>query len=280
MILEISVDKLEILATRAIYVVVDIGPHFLLALLTLFVGLRVIKFINKLIKKSFEKGHLDITLRPFTLGIVSWTLKILLFVSVASMLGIETTSFVAVLGAASLAIGHALQGTLANLAGGVLCLLFKPYQVGDFIDTQGESGKVKEIQIFTTVLTSLDNKTIIIPNGSIMNGNITNYSKEGKIRIDVTIGVSYDSNIKKAKEVLLDVMLKNDKILSDPAPFVGVLELADSSINLAIRSYSLPADYWDVHFEVQEASKLALDDAKITIPFPQRDVHIFNETKS
>jgi len=279
MILDINIDKLEIFVTKLIHVVVDFGPRLIIAALTLIVGLKVIKLLIKLIKKAFEKGHLDITLRPFLTGITNWGLKILLFVSVASMLGIETTSFVAVLGAASLAIGLALQGTLANLAGGVLCLLFKPYQVGDFINAQGEAGAVKEIQIFTTILISLDNKTIIVPNGSIMNGNITNYSREGKVRVDITIGISYDSNIKKAKGVLLSVLEKNAKVLSDPLPFVGVFELADSSINLAIRPYCLPSDYWEVYFEVQEACKLALDEAKIMIPFPQRDVHVYSKDK-
>jgi small conductance mechanosensitive channel len=279
MILDINIDKLEIFVTKLIHVVVDFGPRLIIATITLIVGLKVIKLLIKLIKKAFEKGHLDITLRPFLTGITNWGLKILLFVSVASMLGIETTSFVAVLGAASLAIGLALQGTLANLAGGVLCLLFKPYQVGDFINAQGEAGAVKEIQIFTTILISLDNKTIIVPNGSIMNGNITNYSREGKVRVDITIGISYDSNIKKAKEVLLSVLEKNAKVLSDPLPFVGVFELADSSINLAIRPYCLPSDYWEVYFEVQEACKLALDEAKIMIPFPQRDVHVYSKDK-
>ena len=275
--LKLNIDDLEVFVTKLIHVVVDFGPRLIMATITLIVGLKLIKLLIKLIKKAFEKGHLDITLRPFLTGIANWGLKILLFVSVASMLGIETTSFVAVLGAASLAIGLALQGTLANLAGGVLCLLFKPYQVGDFINAQGEAGVVKEIQIFTTVLISLDNKTIIVPNGSIMNGNITNYSREGKVRVDITIGISYNSNIKIAKEVLLSVLEKNAKVFSDPLPFVGVLELADSSIKLAIRPYCLPSDYWEVYFEVQEACKLALDEAKIIIPFPQRDVHVYNK---
>ncbi len=279
MILAITIDKLEIFLTKLIDGVVDFGPRLILAAITLIVGLKAIKLLIKLIKKAFEKGHLDITLRPFLIGITNWGLKILLFVSVASMLGIETTSFVAVLGAASLAIGLALQGTLANLAGGVLCLLFKPYEVGDFINAQGEAGAVKEIQIFTTVLISLDNKTIIIPNGSIMNGNITNYSREGKVRVDIAIGISYASNIKLAKEVLLSVLENNLKVLSYPPPFVGVLELADSSIKLAVRPYCLPSDYWEVYFEVQEACKLALDEVKIKIPFPQRDVHVYKNSR-
>ena len=174
----------------------------------------------------------------------------MLFISVASMIGIQTTSFVAVLGAAGLAIGLALQGTLANFAGGVLCLLFKPYKIGDLISAQGELGVVKEIQIFTTVLLSPENKTIIVPNGSMMNGNIINITNEGKIRVDLIIGISYDSDIKKAKKILLDVMAADSRILKDPAAFVGVKELGDSAINSAVRPWCDPVHYWDVHFDI------------------------------
>ena len=198
----------------------------------------------------------------------------MLFISVASMIGIQTTSFVAVLGAAGLAIGLALQGTLANFAGGVLCLLFKPYKIGDLISAQGELGVVKEIQIFTTILLSPENKTIIVPNGAMMNGNIINISREGKIRVDLTIGISYDSDIRLAKEVLTKVLNADERVLKDPAPFVGVSELADSAINLAVRPWCAPEHYWDVYFESLENCKIALDEAKVTIPFPQVDVNM------
>lgn len=198
----------------------------------------------------------------------------MLIISVIQMIGVETTSFIAVLGAAGLAIGLAFQGTLANFAGGALLLVFKPYKVGDLIEAQGQLGVVKEIQIFTTILLSPQNKTIILPNGAVSNGDITNYTTEGKIRVDLTVGISYNSDIKKAKNILMDVMKSDENVLSDPAPFVGVSELADSSINLAVRPWSKPEHYWNVYFDTLENCKNALDKGGISIPFPQMDVHL------
>ena len=212
-------------------------------------------------------------------SLIGWGLKALLFVSVIQMLGVATTSFVAVLGAAGLAVGLALQGTLANFAGGVLILLFKPYKVGDLIEAQGEFGSVKEIQIFTTVLLTPENKTAIVPNGAMANGNIINYSREGRIRVDLTVGISYDSDIRKAREVLLKVMADQPNVMKDPAPLVAVSNLNDSSVDLAVRPHCAPEHYWDVYFTTLEEGKLALDAAAITIPFPQRDVHIFDRSK-
>ncbi len=250
------------------------APKLIMAILVLLIGLKVIGWIIKLINKVFEKRNIDSTLRPFLSNLIGWTLKVMLFISVASMVGIETTSFVAVIGAAGLAIGLALQGTLANFAGGVLLLIFKPYKVGDLIEAQGQLGVVKEIQIFTTILLSPQNKTIIIPNGAISNGDITNYTTAGKIRVDLTVGVAYDSDIKKAKEVLIAMMAKDERVLKEPAPFVGVSELADSSINLAVRPHTTPENYWGVYFDMLENAKAELDKANITIPFPQVDVHL------
>ena len=221
-----------------------------------------------------KKRNTDETLRPFVLSLIGWTLKIMLFISVIQMLGVATTSFIAVLGAAGLAIGLAFQGTLANFAGGALLLIFKPYKVGDLIEAQGKLGVVKEIQIFTTILLNPQNKTIILPNGAVSNGDITNYTRDGKLRVDLTVGISYDSDIKKAKDVLMEVMTNYPHVLKDPAPFVGVSELADSSINLAVRPWTTPEHYWDVYFDVLENCKNALDNANITIPFPQVDVHM------
>jgi len=192
------------------------------------------------------------------------------------MVGIETTSFVAILGAAGLAVGLALQGTLSNFAGGILLLLFRPYKVGDLVETQGRLGEVREIQIFTTILATPDNKMAIIPNGPIMNGEIVNYTALGKIRVDLVMGISYGADIRKAKEVLLQVMNAHPKVLKDPAPFVGVSELGDSAVNLAVRPHADPADYWDVYFDIYEQGKIALDDHNIEIPFPQVDVHMKN----
>jgi len=270
----------EVLSDKAVDLVIGYTPPFLLALLTLWIGLRLIKWISGLLEKVFEKREVDETLRHFLSSLIGWVLKILLFISVFQMLGVATTSFIAIVGAAGLAIGLALQGTLANFAGGALILLFKPYKKGDLIEAQGEKGTVKEIQIFVTMLLSTENKTIIIPNGAMANGNIINYTAEGKIRVDMIIGVSYDTDLKKAKEVLTATLLKDERVLRDPAPTVGVSELADSSVNLVVRPWCSPAAYWDVMFDTLENCKNALDDANIVIPFPQRDVHLIDHTKN
>lgn len=253
---------------------INYAPKFLLAILFLIIGLRIISFLMKMINKGMTKRNTDETLRPFVISLLGWILKIVLFISVIQMLGVATTSFIAVLGAAGLAIGLAFQGTLANFAGGALLLVFKPYKVGDLVEAQGQLGVVKEIQIFTTILLNPQNKTIILPNGAVSNGDITNYTREGKLRVDMTVGIAYDSDIKKAKEILMNTMSKDEKILQDPEPFVGVSELADSSINLAVRPWATPENYWDVYFRTLEACKNALDDGGVTIPFPQVDVHL------
>ena len=195
---------------------------------------------------------------PFLKSLASWVLKILLFISVASMVGIATTSFVAVLGAAGLAIGLALQGSLSNFAGGVLLLIFRPYKVGDLIESQGHVGKVKEIQIFNTILTTFQNKTIIIPNSVVSSNSMTNISGNGTSRVDMEIGISYGSDIDKAKEVILNTVSKNEKVLKDPACAVGVNALADSSVNLLVMPWCKSEDYWDVYFGVREEIKKAL----------------------
>lgn len=266
--------NIQELSDKVLSLIVEKGPTVLLAIITLLIGLKVVKVVVKLALKGLAKSSTDETLQSFLGSFLTWTLKIILFISVASTLGIQTTSFVAVLGAAGLAVGLALQGTLANFAGGVLCLLFKPYKVGDLISAQGELGVVKDIQIFTTTLLSPENKTIIVPNGAMMNGNITNISKEGKIRVDLTIGISYDSDIKKAKEILLQTLASDSNVLKDPAAFVGVKELADSAITLAVRPWTTPEHYWNVYFGTLENCKIALDEGGITIPFPQMDVHV------
>ena len=255
-------------------VIMTHGPKVLMVIVLFFFGLWVIKRIESGLRKVMTKRKLDPSLIPFLVTMIDIGLKVLLIITLAGLLGFPTTSFVAILGAAGLAVGLALQGTLANFAGGVLILIFKPFRVGDLIEAQGEKGNVKEIQIFVTIINTPENKTVIIPNGAISNGNITNYTVEGVIRVDLTFGISYDSDIRKAKEVLLKIMQNHPKVLKDPAPFVGVSALADSSVNLAVRPYTHPNDYWDVYFAVYEAGKIALDEAKITIPFPQVDVHM------
>jgi small conductance mechanosensitive channel len=271
---EPSIAQVTTLTQKAYEVVLDFIPSLGAALFTLILGLWVISLVIKFVRLSMEKSKIDITLVPFLSSLLSWIFKVLLFISVASMIGIATTSFVAVLGAAGLAIGLALQGSLSNFAGGVLVMVFKPYKVGDLIEAQGHLGEVKEVQIFNTILISPQNKRIILPNGSLSNGSVINYTTEGLIRVDLTIGISYDADIIKTKQVLIDVMNKHDMVLDEPAPFVGVAEMADSSVNLAVRPYCRPVDYWDVFFDINEQVKLTLDEHGISIPFPQRDVHL------
>lgn len=253
--------------------IVAIAKPILLALVVLWIGLKIIGWITKLLEKQFKARGVDDTLRPFVVNLISWALKAMLFISAASMIGIETTSFIAVLGAAGLAVGLALQGTLANFAGGALIMIFKPFKVGDLIEAQDQLGVVQEIQIFTTAIASPENKKIIIPNGILSNGHITNYTTLGKIRVDLNVGIAYEEGIDNAKQILMGVMTGNDKVLSDPAPFVGVEELADSAVNLAVRPHCKPEHYWDVYFGVLEDCKKALDKNGVTIPFPQMDVH-------
>jgi len=271
-----TMDKMESLYMKGYELGLEYAPKLALAIITLIVGLWVIGAVSRLFVASMEKSKVDTTLIPFINNLLSWILKLLLFISVASMLGIATTSFIAVLGAAGLAVGLALQGSLSNFAGGVLIMIFKPYKVGDLIESQGHLGVVKEVQIFNTIVTSPQNKQIIIPNGIASNGSITNYTAEGELRVDLSVGIAYDEDISKAKNILLDVLNNHQKVLSSPAPFVGVLELADSSVNLAVRPFCKAENYWDVFFDINEQMKVALDNNNINIPFPQRDVHLNN----
>ena len=249
---------------------VEYTPKILVALAILIIGLFVIKIVVNTSKKVLKNRGVDETLQKFLGDLLSWTLKILLIITVIAKLGIETTSFAAIIAAAGLAVGLALQGSLANFAGGVLIMVFKPFKLGDLIEAQGEIGVVKEIEIFTTKLTGLSNKEIIIPNGTLSNGNIVNYTTEGTRRVDLTIGVDYAADIKQTKEVLMSVLTSHPKVLKDPAPGVTVAELADSSVNFAVRPWCKTEDYWDVFFDVTENTKLALDKAGIDIPYPHQ----------
>ena len=249
---------------------IQYSPKILTALVILIIGLFIISLIIKMTKKVMRKRGVDETLQKFLANLLGWTLKILLFVSVVAKLGVETTSFAAILAAAGLAIGLALQGSLSNFAGGALIMIFKPFKVGDLIEAQGEIGAVKEIEIFTTKLIGLSNKEIIIPNGALSNGNILNYTSLETRRVDLVLGVSYDADIKQTKEVLMNVLKSDEKVLQDPEPTVNVSELADSSVNFAVRPWCKSADYWDVYFGITEACKLALDKAGIEIPYPHQ----------
>ncbi|MBQ0720750.1 MAG: mechanosensitive ion channel [Gammaproteobacteria bacterium] len=273
-----AVTQMESLYMKGYELGLEYAPKLALAIITLIVGLWIIRVIGKVLTASMERSKVDQTLIPFLNSLTSWSLKVLLFVSVASMIGIATTSFIAILGAAGLAIGLALQGSLANFAGGVLIMVFKPYKVGDLIESQGQLGVVKEVQIFNTIIIAPQNKQVVIPNGVVSNGPIVNYTAEGVIRVDLSIGIAYNADIGKAKSVIMAVMAQHEKVLSDPAPFVGVSEMADSSVNLAVRPQCKPEFYWDVFFDINEQMKIALDDNNITIPFPQRDVHVINSS--
>ncbi|WP_046743894.1 mechanosensitive ion channel family protein [Kordia zhangzhouensis] len=249
-------------------IALEYAPKVIAALVILIVGLFVIQLLVRFSRKLMAKRGIDGTLQKFLGDLLSWTLKILLFVVVASKLGVETTSFAAIIGAAGLAIGLALQGSLSNFAGGVLIMIFKPYKIGDFIEAQGVMGTVKEIQIFTTHVNTVGNKLAIIPNGQLSNGNIINYSAEEKRRVDMVFGVSYDADIKQTKALLMELITSHPKVLKDPEPMVKVLELADSSVNFAVRPWVKTEDYWDVFFDTMENGKIALDEAGIEIPYP------------
>lgn len=248
--------------------IVEFAPKVLAAILIWIIGSWIIKIVMKGIKKGMTKANYDDSLKKFLLNLISWIFKIVLILVVLGTVGVETTSFAAVLAAAGLAVGMALQGSLGNFAGGVLIMIFKPFKIGDLIEAQGEIGVVKEIEIFTTKLTGLSNREIIIPNGALSNGNIINYTTEGTRRVDLVFGVSYDADIKQTKEVLMNVLTSHPKILKEPAPAVTVIELADSSVNFAVRPWCKTEHYWDVYFDVTENAKEALDAAGIEIPYP------------
>lgn len=261
-------EKAQEWIAYGIELVKEFGPKLITAILIYIIGIWVIKKMIARIRKIMAKSKYDESLQKFLLNLISWSLKIVLVIVVISRLGVDVTTFAAVIAAAGLAIGMALQGSLANFAGGVLIMIFRPYKIGDFIEAQGIMGAVKEIEIFTTKLITPENKLAIIPNGVMANGNIINYTAEGVIRVDITIGVGYDEDMKQAKDILLNVLTSNDKVLKEPAPSVNVVELAESSVNLAVRPYCKPENYWDVYFYTTENCKLALDAAGIEIPYP------------
>ena len=232
--------------------------------------------IRSLVKQALSKSHIDETLVAFVTSVIYVAVWAFVVISALGTLGIPTASFVAVLGAAGLAVGLALQGSLANFAAGVLLIIFKPFKVGDFIEAGGASGIVEEIGIFTTVLKSPDNKKVIVPNAKATGDNITNFTANEQRRVDIVAGVSYGDDLDKVRSVLEKILEEDERILKDPAPTIGVLELGDSSVNFTVRSWVKTADYWDVFFATQEKIKKRFDAEGISIPFPQRDVHLFN----
>lgn len=264
---------------RLIEKAIDLAPiivtSIISAILILIVGLWVIKIIKKLTTNIFEKQNVDISLRRFLKNLINWSLKILLFIIVATQLGIQTSAFVAIIGAAGLAIGLALQGSLSNFAGGVLILSLKPFKVGDFITAKNDvSGTVKSIDIFNTKLITPQNQLVIVPNGNLSNSNITNFSHQPTRRTWFDIGVSYEADLMQAKEILLATVKKNKFAHDDPAPQIVVTSLDDSSINLSVRVTTDNDHFWTMNEELIISCKKALDNAGIEIPFPQRDVHM------
>ncbi len=256
--------------------VIEYGIALITAVAIIVIGFWLVKRIKKIMDKFFIKKDFDPSLETFLMSLTSIALRILVIITALSQLGIEMTSFVALLGAAGLAIGMAFSGTLSNLAGGVMILFFKPYKVGDYIEAQGEIGHVKELQIFNTILITLDNKTVIIPNGPLANGNMTNYSTQTNRRVDFVVGIAYGDSYDTAKETLLKFVKEDPRIMDEEDNFIGLGELADSSVNLTLRVWCKTEDYWGVFFTMNERIYKEFGDRGLNIPFPQMDVHVKN----
>ncbi len=254
--------------------ILEIGSSILIALVVLIVGFWLAKQLSRGIEKVLKRRDTDASLVSFLTSLTSIGLKVLVVVSAITQLGVEMTSFVAILGAAGLAIGMAFSGTLSNFAGGVMLLLFKPFKVGDFIETQGETGVVKEIQIFNTILTTMDNKVIILANGAVANNTIINYTKANKRRVDWTFGIAYGDDLKVAKELLYKFIQEDNRILKEEENFVSIGGLGDSSVDLTVRAWVAVDDYWPVFFAMNERVYTEFGSAGLSIPFPQMDVHV------
>jgi len=270
-------NNLNYFYEKSIDIIMSYGPKLIGAVVVLIVGFWIVKTISKSFGKLLEKRKIDASLKPFIISLTEITLKLLVLISVLGMIGVEMTSFIAILGAAGLAIGMALSGTLQNFAGGVMILIFKPFKVGNYIEAQGYAGVVKEIQIFNTILTTVDNKTIIIPNGGLSTGSLTNYSTQPKRRVDFTFGIGYGDDLNKAKDLIKEIVNDDKSVLDDPAPFVRLGELADSSVNITVRLWVKGENYWDVYFDTLEAVYESFNKNGINIPYPQLDVHIQNQ---
>jgi len=267
---------MEKILTTIYQYLAEYGLKILGAVIIFFVGKWLAKIISQLTESALIKAKIDKTLAKFVKNLTNIALLIFVVIAALATLGIETTQFAVVIGAAGLAIGLALQGSLANFASGFLMIIFRPFKVGDFIEASGTKGTVEDIQIFNTIINTPDNLRAIIPNAHITGGNIINYTVNGKRRVDLVIGISYEDDLRKAKKIIQDTLAADQRVLQDPASNVAVFELADSSVNFVVRPWVKAADYWDVYFETTENVKLALDKNGITIPFPQRDVHIKN----
>jgi len=254
------------------------GLQIVAALLIFLIGRWLAGVLSRLVEKGLVKSKVDKTIAKFAKHLTYIGLLVFVVIAALARLGVETTQFAVALGAAGLAIGLALQGSLANFASGFLVILFRPFKVGDFIEAAGVKGTVKEIQIFNTIIDTPDNVRIIIPNGQVTGGNILNYTANGTRRVDLAVGVSYEDDLKKAKEVIERVLAGDNRVLKDPAATVAVSELGDSSVNFVVRPWVKASDYWNAYFDITGKVKVALDENGISIPYPQRDVHIKTES--
>ena len=249
------------------------GLKFIGAVLIFYIGKIVAKFLTKISKKAMQKANLDETITKFGANVIYGGMMVFIILAALSKLGVNTNSFIAVLGAAGLAVGLAFQGTLSNVGAGVLLVFFRPFNVGDFISAAGENGVVEEVNLFSTLLKTGDNKQIIVPNSAIIGSNITNFSAKETRRVDFVFGIGYDDDLKLAKKTLEDIINADERVLKDPAPFVAVSELADSSVNFVVRAWVKSGDYWGVKFDTTEKVKLTFDEKNISIPYPQMDIH-------
>ena len=271
--------SLDVFLTKMIDLGISVGSKILLAIVVFLVGRWIVRRLNKLLAKILEKRHVEASLSTFVKSLVNITLTLLLIIVVIGVLGIETSSFIALFASAGVAIGMALSGTLQNFAGGVMILLFKPFKVGDTIEAQGQTGTVREIQIFNTILATPDNKIIIIPNGGLSTGLMKNYSKEATRRVDWEFGIAYGDDYTKAKDVIARLLDADGRVLKDPAYFIALTSLGESSVNIVVRAWVNAGDYWGVYFDMNEKVYKTFAEENLNIPFPQLDVHLLGKTE-
>ena len=268
-----GLDKLSLITQQLIDFGIRAGERILIAVIVFIVGRFLISMLNKFVGRLMDKRKVDISIKTFVKSLVNITLTVLLIISVVGALGVETTSFAALLASAGVAVGMALSGNLANFAGGLIILLFKPFKVGDYIEAQGTGGTVKEIQIFHTILATPDNKMVYIPNGSLSSGAVTNFSRQTTRRVDWTFGVDYGEDYDKVKAVIETIIARDSRILTDPAPFIALHALADSSVNIVVRVWVESPNYWEVYFGINQAVYATFNEKGINFPFPQLTVH-------
>ena len=273
----LSTMSLDTLVNKLIDLSVSFGSKLLVALLVFFIGRWIVKKLNRLVINILTKRHVEASLATFTKSLVSITLNFTLVIIIISVLGIETSSFIALFASAGVAVGMALSGTLQNFAGGVMILLFKPFKVGDYIEAQGQSGTVKEIQIFNTIITTTDNKVIIIPNGGLSTGIMMNYSKESQRRVDWVFGIGYGDSYEHAKTVIARLLDNDPRVLKDPNYFIALTALNSSSVDIVVRAWVKAENYWGVFFDMNEKVYKTFAEENLNIPFPQMDVHLYNE---